>query len=1459
MLPVEQLRALACYYREIISSLSYQSGRHLIDLGANMRYGLTVDLGPYLPRPSVLIEEDAISFRVERVSPEAVSDVVDLAGRLEESAEDEANRAALDERNVKSALTARLIAIYRKQQQDPFNRETILGYPIVAGRYGSIKFCAPVLYFPVNVQYDPVKSIFSIKKQFEAPTLNSHLLVKLTGSEDEATAVRREIVPYLYQAEFDCDALEKIILALAEFAPGLKGLKTDHRAAAPLADVLEARTSSSSTLFKTAVLVNAKRTGAFLQDDLAELSKLNAVSGETVVDTLLADVAENIEEPTDSVVASDGNNPLLFPLQSNKAQRVTARKAERAKLLVVQGPPGTGKSQTITNLICHLTACGHTVLVTSHQNKALEVITQMLPQIDYLAMSLLKGEKESVSQLANQLERFSATVEGKTVAVLEQFRARAVSKLRECDMDLGRLTARFAELKLLEREHAAPYRRYDDVREYNHIHPDDAIPLGADGAVTQALLNWHLRVREVQPHLEELTKAFGDHGTDPKAVAASSRTLQDLVTIFGETARLAAGNEYVLDFARAFVKEDGLSADDRTYLTEWSRWLSKSKRNIFASLHVLRDVDSVAISIKSLLHQAQTLGTEYVHHMVREAERVTEDASHLLQIWPPPRDLPARPSEEHLVSAQNAVNELSARAGGWFSWHLSPPAIASRKTLQTLGLGTVTYRERSVALERLNNWIRAWKLRTSVVTSLVKLRQLGAPLNELEDDSSAAALGKGARAGLSFASLLAYLSSSPQGPTSRVHREIIERHVCGLETDANAVVLIEALQETEKYLARIDAFADVVGRAQFANLSELPNRYLRAVLRSVQYGGNILGEYARWEKLLRLADTYRQILTIEATAMSCIPRTIRELRKSFLSGNQPDWLSHPELAVEAYRLSAFVRDDLAKDPDDIQGIASRLKDANKLKQSLVEDVIRRSRLVSLKRAELDNASRSQIVRLRQLLRRKKKTPSLLQLRNQIEYQRLLQVFPCWIMSIEDVARIFPLQAGLFEYLIVDEASQCNQATTLHLAYRAKRLAVVGDRQQLKNANVRFLSDNLVRMLLSKYGLDEHPRADFLHGRESLLALSEVAANSASFLNEHFRCEPPIITWSNDNFYAGRLRILTPIRPRRFVPVAEVHLVTGADDDPELRINRIEAQAVIAEVKRLITSGEADGLDIGIISPYEPQATLLNNLLHEAFSSNPQALQQHRLTASTADGFQGDERDIILYSFRFGPSSSPGVVRAIELERERLNVAFSRARRKVVSFISRPADSFPHGLIRSFIEHSLEIQRQSRGRLSAEVTDKFESEFERRVCETLRNRGVSVLTQVPCAGFFIDLVALDNNGRRLAIECDGEFHYDDDNDLRPEDYQRQDIIERSGWAVYRISTRRFYTNPVACIEEVLQELKAQPAEADLIGGDITPNVEEQEEIPVPELPRPILPVWCIRLDHFKRAPATTVNT
>jgi len=673
---VEQLRALASYYREIIASLSYQSGRHLIDLGTGTRYGLTADLGLYFPHPSILLEQEAFSFRVERVSPEAVTEMVELASRAEEAAEGSSNEVPPDDQGViadkdaKSELTARLIAIYRKQQQDPFNRETILGYPVVAGKYGSVKFCAPLLYFPVDVQYDPMKGIFSITKQFEVPTLNSHLIVKLTGSEDEATAVRRELLPLLYQAEFGQDTLEKLIRVLAELAPGLRGMKRDPTEPSSLAVDLDSRNNLGSTLFQTAVLVNAKRTGAFLQDDLTELEKLEELTEETVVSTLLADIAEDIEEPTDPDL-SEPQNPLLFPLQSNRAQRFAARKAERAKLLVIQGPPGTGKSQTITNLICHLTASGHSVLVTSHQNKALEVITHMLPQIDYLAMSLLKGEKESVSQLANQLERFSATVEGKTLNGLDEARIRALAKLAENENHIRRLTSRFSELKILERDRTKPYQKYHSIREYDHINRHDSLLDGDSQAVSKSLAQWWSILCKAQPYLSDLVKIFGDYGTPPETIISRSKTLLDLIALFRDTEKLAT-KENLLGLIRGFVKEDGLSGDDRQCLLDWSAWLRKNKKAILMNQASLRLNSTEQMSLAQILQLARCLGLTTTQNILQEAERNTENTRRLLEIGPPPNGLPEGPDDVRLDSVQEAIDDLLVRSDSWYSWFLAP-------------------------------------------------------------------------------------------------------------------------------------------------------------------------------------------------------------------------------------------------------------------------------------------------------------------------------------------------------------------------------------------------------------------------------------------------------------------------------------------------------------------------------------------------------------------------------------------------------------------------------------------------------------------------------------------------------------------------------------------------------------------------------------------------------------------
>jgi very-short-patch-repair endonuclease len=560
---------------------------------------------------------------------------------------------------------------------------------------------------------------------------------------------------------------------------------------------------------------------------------------------------------------------------------------------------------------------------------------------------------------------------------------------------------------------------------------------------------------------------------------------------------------------------------------------------------------------------------------------------------------------------------------------------------------------------------------------------------------------------------------------------------------------------------------------------------------------------------------YQRLIDLETAELSSLQRTREKVRELILKTRTvPEWIADAENAFEAHRLGTLLRQSLATDPDDLTGIAKQLREGQDQRLRLIGAVIERKRKVAVAMAVRRPANRIALRELSKILNRRSRTDSLLALRGQIDYGAVLEVFPAWVCTIEDVARLFPLQPGLFDVLIVDEASQCAQTTALPLAFRAKRMIVAGDEEQLKPAAARFLAPATISALQSGNGLDQHPKAMFINGRDSFLELAEACSNARDFLDEHFRCDPAIIRWSNNRFYNDRLKIMTSRRANSYPVALMVHELKDADDHPEAKVNLREAEAVVAETRRLVESGEADRLTIGIISPYRAQADLIHKILLREFSDIPDALAGHRITASTADGFQGDERDIILYSFRYGPSSNPGVVTAIQNEEERLNVAFTRAKRLGICFISAPIERFPSGAIRDFLMHCRTIQNRV-GDLSEQVDrpDQFDSEFERKVCRALRDRGLKVTTQEPCAGFRIDLVVEDGEGRILGVECDGEWKEDEFGRLRPEDYQRQDILERANWVIHRISGRRFYHNPEFEIDRAVDTLSRQPTAKD----------------------------------------------
>jgi len=167
-------------------------------------------------------------------------------------------------------------------------------------------------------------------------------------------------------------------------------------------------------------------------------------------------------------------------------------------------------------------------------------------------------------------------------------------------------------------------------------------------------------------------------------------------------------------------------------------------------------------------------------------------------------------------------------------------------------------------------------------------------------------------------------------------------------------------------------------------------------------------------------------------------------------------------------------------------------------------------------------------------------------------------------------------------------------------------------------------------------------------------------------------------------------------------------------------------------------------------------------------------------------------------------------------RQRINVAMSRARNKMVLFHSIPKDKITNRndlrkqVIDWFYNYKAEDRQSGLKKVREEVTKGRASEFEYAVAEIICNKGFTVIPQYEVAGYRIDLVVQGENAK-LAIECDGDQYH---NGLEKwhEDIERQQIIERSGWQFWRLSGSSFYRHKHKALDslwEKLEELEIKP--------------------------------------------------
>jgi very-short-patch-repair endonuclease len=429
-------------------------------------------------------------------------------------------------------------------------------------------------------------------------------------------------------------------------------------------------------------------------------------------------------------------------------------------------------------------------------------------------------------------------------------------------------------------------------------------------------------------------------------------------------------------------------------------------------------------------------------------------------------------------------------------------------------------------------------------------------------------------------------------------------------------------------------------------------------------------------------------------------------------------------------------------------------------------------------------------------------------------QRAYKAVPCWILPQWRVSETIPPEVGLFDLVIIDEASQ-SDIWALPALLRGKKLLVVGDHKQVSPSAVGT-REVKIQQLRDRF-LKNQPHGSEMTPGKSIYDLARVVfAGNSVMLKEHFRCVHPIIEFSNREFYDGQIKPLRiPKSSERLdPPLIDVMVLGGyrkSDHNPP------EARAIVNEIKEIIANPEMVGRTIGVVTLLgTEQANQIRSLINAEISQTE--IVERMIWVGAPPVFQGRERDIMLISNVLAKGDKAAVNR-LEIE-QRFNVALSRARDRMYLFRSIDENELkPDSLTAKVFRHFKQPFTQDAKQVSS-LRELCESDFEREIFDLLVERNYRVKSQVRCGAYRIDFVVEGAEGRRLAVECDGDKFHGPGQWMN--DMIRQRVLERAGWTFWRCFASSFVMRRQEVVEDLLATLNKMGIEP--LGSDSVDNTQ-----------------------------------
>lgn len=261
-------------------------------------------------------------------------------------------------------------------------------------------------------------------------------------------------------------------------------------------------------------------------------------------------------------------------------------------------------------------------------------------------------------------------------------------------------------------------------------------------------------------------------------------------------------------------------------------------------------------------------------------------------------------------------------------------------------------------------------------------------------------------------------------------------------------------------------------------------------------------------------------------------------------------------------------------------------------------------------------------------------------------KKMQKVFPVMITTCISAHKLGEPEPA-FNMVIMDEASQCNTAISLVPIIRGESLMLVGDPQQLNP--VILLDEMINRQLRKKYHV-----ADEYDYRKNSIYKTYLACDSVSdeiLLRNHYRCDEKIINFNNMKYYNSKLVVKSKKKSQE--PLLCI--------DIERNTSNIK-NAAPSEAERVIEYACLNkDKSIGVITPFVNQRKLIEVMAKQENLQN--------LDCGTVHAFQGDEKDVVLFSTAITDRTTQGTYDWLKNNKELINVATSRAKEKLIVLTS----------------------------------------------------------------------------------------------------------------------------------------------------------------------------------------------